>query len=202
MPTGPYVARITRVSPPELAREFPGPQASSSVTLAPFRRSWSADQPPNAPAPTTIAGPRNEAANAGEPAMQAAPAMAEVFRKLRRERLVSMLALPKSRFGGVTSFHPHLKDKREKSPHLVHYHGFKSRRWPSLICLPTSFQLQFSRFFLSPSRITVPKFQPSTYNLQLRLLHPGRLSRDILMFYSSIRMIAKYVLDTCCSFVL
>src|SRR5260370_42465468 len=50
---GPYVARMTRVSPPELAREFPGPHASSKVTLAPFRRKYKAVQPPNAPAPAT-----------------------------------------------------------------------------------------------------------------------------------------------------
>src|SRR5579863_8035629 len=45
--------RITRVSPPELARELPGPQASSRVTRAPRRQSQSANQPPKAPAPTT-----------------------------------------------------------------------------------------------------------------------------------------------------
>src|SRR6185295_12596150 len=44
---------MTRVSPPELAREFPGPQASSRVTRAPFRRRWRAVQPPKAPAPMT-----------------------------------------------------------------------------------------------------------------------------------------------------
>src|SRR6266702_1737821 len=44
---------MTRVSPPELARELPGPQASSSVTRAPRRRRYSPVQPPNAPAPTT-----------------------------------------------------------------------------------------------------------------------------------------------------
>src|SRR6266545_6317747 len=46
---------MTRVSPPELARELPGPQASRSVTRAPlaWRRRNSAVQPPNAPAPTT-----------------------------------------------------------------------------------------------------------------------------------------------------
>src|SRR4029434_11351777 len=53
MRSGPYVARMTRVSPPELARGVPGPQASSSVTFAPRRRRNSAVQPPNAPAPTT-----------------------------------------------------------------------------------------------------------------------------------------------------
>src|SRR6202158_2452444 len=45
--------RITRVSPPELERELPGPQASTSVTRAPRRHSQSASQPPKAPAPTT-----------------------------------------------------------------------------------------------------------------------------------------------------
>src|SRR5712691_622325 len=46
---------MTRVSPPELARALPGPQASTSVTRAPppLRRRNSAVQPPNAPAPTT-----------------------------------------------------------------------------------------------------------------------------------------------------
>src|SRR5258707_11798783 len=52
------MARMTRVSPPLLARGLPGPQASTSVTRAPRRRSSSAVQPPNAPAPTTAtAGP-------------------------------------------------------------------------------------------------------------------------------------------------
>src|SRR5436305_3673393 len=45
--------RITRDSPPELARALPGPQASRRVTRAPRRRSASAVQPPKAPAPTT-----------------------------------------------------------------------------------------------------------------------------------------------------
>src|ERR1700746_1336351 len=44
---------MMRVSPPELARELPGPQASTSVTCAPIRRRWRAVQPPKAPAPTT-----------------------------------------------------------------------------------------------------------------------------------------------------
>ena len=47
-------ADMVRVSPPELAREFPGPQASIRVTFTRLCASWSADQPPNAPAPTTI----------------------------------------------------------------------------------------------------------------------------------------------------
>src|ERR1700733_332255 len=45
--------RMIRVSPPEDAREFPGPQASSSVTRAPRSRRCSAVQPPKAPAPMT-----------------------------------------------------------------------------------------------------------------------------------------------------
>src|SRR5512144_876214 len=44
---------MMRVSPPELAREFPGPHESTSVTRAPRRCRYSAVQPPNAPAPTT-----------------------------------------------------------------------------------------------------------------------------------------------------
>ena len=44
---------MTRDSPPELEREFPGPHASSSVTFAPDRNRWSAVQPPKAPAPIT-----------------------------------------------------------------------------------------------------------------------------------------------------
>ena len=55
MRLGPYVARMMRVSPPELARELPGPQASRSVTFTPRRNSCSAVQPPNAPAPITAA---------------------------------------------------------------------------------------------------------------------------------------------------
>src|SRR5687767_9947335 len=47
------MARMTRVSPPELERALPGPQASKSVTCAPRRRRWRAVQPPKAPAPTT-----------------------------------------------------------------------------------------------------------------------------------------------------
>src|SRR6476659_8678283 len=44
---------MMRVSPPELARELPGLQASTSVTCAPIRKRWRAVQPPKAPAPTT-----------------------------------------------------------------------------------------------------------------------------------------------------
>src|SRR5580704_2638901 len=64
---GPYVARIVRVSPPELAREFPGPHASSNVTFAPLCTRWSAVQPPNAPAPTTMTDGVDELENFGEP---------------------------------------------------------------------------------------------------------------------------------------
>src|SRR5690348_6813847 len=44
---------MTRVSPPDEARELSGPQVSTSVTCAPWRRRKRADHPPNAPAPTT-----------------------------------------------------------------------------------------------------------------------------------------------------
>src|SRR5262245_17346169 len=44
---------MTRVSPPDEARELPGPQVSTRVTRAPRRSRNSADHPPNAPAPTT-----------------------------------------------------------------------------------------------------------------------------------------------------
>src|SRR3954462_4611364 len=54
MRSGPYTARMTRVSPPELERELPGPQASTSVTFAPACRRCSAVQPPKAPAPMTV----------------------------------------------------------------------------------------------------------------------------------------------------
>src|ERR1700730_17589629 len=66
---GPYVARVVRVSPPELAREFPGPHESSNVTFAPLCASWSADQPPNAPAPTTITESGRDPVREGEVAM-------------------------------------------------------------------------------------------------------------------------------------
>src|SRR5258708_5448338 len=44
---------MTRVSPPELDRVFPGPHESINSTRAPRPRRWSAVQPPKAPAPTT-----------------------------------------------------------------------------------------------------------------------------------------------------
>src|SRR5687768_6445897 len=46
---------MTRVSPPDDARELPAPQASTRVTRKPARRSARAVHPPNAPAPTTTA---------------------------------------------------------------------------------------------------------------------------------------------------
>src|SRR5215469_1213562 len=58
---------MMRVSPPELAREFPGPHASNNVTFAPFLSSSSAVQPPNAPAPTTMTELREELPNARRP---------------------------------------------------------------------------------------------------------------------------------------
>src|SRR5260370_40482133 len=90
MGAGPYVARIVRVSPPELAREFPGPQASMRVTRPPLGASWSPDQPPNAPAPTTITEDPADG-SAGERSMQAAPTSVELFRKLRRELFGDMV---------------------------------------------------------------------------------------------------------------
>jgi hypothetical protein len=43
-----------RDSSPELDREFPGPYASTSVTLAPASARWWAVHAPNTPAPITI----------------------------------------------------------------------------------------------------------------------------------------------------
>src|SRR5438477_7163206 len=83
------MARMTRVSPPELAREFPGPQASMRVTRAPRRTSHSAVHPPKAPAPiTAMRGPDLVLADffwafiSGE---ATAPAAARDFRNSRRE---------------------------------------------------------------------------------------------------------------------
>ena len=72
-----------RVSPPELAREFAGPQASSKVTVAPFLRSSSAVQPPNAPAPTTRTDFFRELSTGCEARTQVP--VADVFDKMRRE---------------------------------------------------------------------------------------------------------------------
>src|SRR3954447_13402163 len=44
---------MTRVSPPDDDREFPGPQASIRVTRAPCSSRCRAVHPPKAPAPTT-----------------------------------------------------------------------------------------------------------------------------------------------------
>jgi len=57
-----------------------------SVTRMPLCASCSADHPPNAPAPTTI----TEDASAGERRIQAAPASAELLKKLRRELFADM----------------------------------------------------------------------------------------------------------------
>src|SRR5215469_9845083 len=75
---------MMRVSPPELAREFPGPHASNNVTFAPFLSSSSAVQPPNAPAPTTMTELREELPNVRGP-IRYPPAAAEPFTKVRRE---------------------------------------------------------------------------------------------------------------------
>jgi hypothetical protein len=57
----------------------------------PLCASWSADQPPNAPAPTTITEDPTEDESAGERSMQAAPTRVELFRKLRRELFGDMI---------------------------------------------------------------------------------------------------------------
>src|SRR5215469_2613316 len=81
MRPAPYVPRMMRVSPPELAREFPGPHASSNVICAPFLSSSSAAQPPNAPAPTTMTEFREEFANACGP-IKSSPAAVEPLHQL------------------------------------------------------------------------------------------------------------------------
>src|SRR5262245_12754240 len=82
---------MTRVSPPELAREFPGPQESSTTTFAPRRTRCKAVQPPNAPAPTTATRIPAPAASNGETtrealrAKRAAPPFSRDRREKRRE---------------------------------------------------------------------------------------------------------------------
>ena len=44
---------MIRVSSPDVAREWPAPNASISVVRQPRRRAWSAVQAPITPAPTT-----------------------------------------------------------------------------------------------------------------------------------------------------
>src|SRR5256885_3406707 len=56
---------MTRVSPPEEARELPGPQESRSTTRAPRRSRCRAVQPPNAPATTTATRGLGDAAARG-----------------------------------------------------------------------------------------------------------------------------------------
>src|SRR6267154_5906611 len=80
-----------RVSPPELEREFPGPQETRSVTFAPLCCSCSADQPPNAPAPTTTSEGGGEPAKTRESIREAAPATRQPFSSVRRERMVSII---------------------------------------------------------------------------------------------------------------
>src|SRR6266850_3352730 len=80
---------MTRVSPPDEAREFPGPQASRSTTRAPRRTRWRAVQPPNAPAPTTATrGFADAAAAEGDRRREAcrATSAAPPFRSDRRVR--------------------------------------------------------------------------------------------------------------------
>src|SRR5262249_2671205 len=127
---GPYAARIVRVSPPELAREFPGPQESRSRTLAPLSARWRADQPPNAPAPTTITKGRDEGESLGEPRRQVAPIKADSFRKLRRDLvilssrrnagiLLSSRSLVETGIFGVYRSNPYLTRIREGLP-VIH----------------------------------------------------------------------------------
>src|SRR5262245_6843317 len=73
---------MTRVSPPELARLLPGPQASSRVTRAPWRRRYNAVQPPNAPAPTTT--------TCGCFALDTTPPIATAALVFRNERRVTV----------------------------------------------------------------------------------------------------------------
>src|SRR6185503_5324368 len=68
------MARMTRVSPPLLARELPGPQASTRVTRAPRRTRDRAVKPPNTPAPTTATRGRAAGRLVAAPAGRAGPA--------------------------------------------------------------------------------------------------------------------------------
>jgi len=61
---GPYVARIVRVSPPELAREFPGPSVKQCNVRATLHE-LECRPAPNAPAPTTITETGFEPASTG-----------------------------------------------------------------------------------------------------------------------------------------
>ena len=53
--SAPWPLRISRDSPPEVARSSPGSNWSTSVTAAPSRASRQASEAPNVPAPTTTA---------------------------------------------------------------------------------------------------------------------------------------------------
>src|ERR1700730_9414333 len=111
---------MTRVSPPELARELPGPQASRSVTRAPRRTSSSAENPPKAPAPTTATWRDRRRAPRGfsrRPADSAPPAIAP--RSARRERRSAGL-LPMGLEPEVYTSAPELrKDRRHAERRLV-----------------------------------------------------------------------------------
>src|SRR4051812_9801446 len=83
---------MTRVSPPELARALPGPQASISVTRDPRRCSSSAVQPPNAPAPITATRIGTPGATPSTPAADAIiGSRIEAFSTSRRLAMVSSL---------------------------------------------------------------------------------------------------------------
>src|SRR5882724_6780553 len=77
--------RMTRVSPPELARSLPAPQASTSVTRAPPRSRCRAVQPPNAPAPTTTTCIALRFLRGAAPAAAATIGTAAVWTNARRE---------------------------------------------------------------------------------------------------------------------
>src|SRR5262245_44660619 len=80
---------MTRVSPPERARELPGPHASTRVPRAPRRRSMIALKPPTQPAPTTAreggVDGDEDPADPGRARTRAAEAAGSIARKPRRE---------------------------------------------------------------------------------------------------------------------
>src|SRR5258707_781209 len=77
---------MTRGSPPELERAFPGPQEPTSVTSAPRPRRCRAVQPPKAPAPTTATRGRVAPAKSGcTPRRAASGSAAAIPMKVRRE---------------------------------------------------------------------------------------------------------------------
>jgi hypothetical protein len=72
-------------------------------------------------------------------------------------------------------------------PHAPTGSGHVGFDFPSIF-LPHSLFAGFSAF---PPGSPSPNFSLQTCNPQMRILHPGRLSRDISTSYGSIRMIAK-----------